>query len=109
MGVLHEADELPWVAGGPGIARRVLAGEQLMLVDIRIEAGQVVPLHTHPHEQIGRVLEGRVWFRIGEDERMLGPGGVYSVLSGEEHSARAADDSAVRLVEVFTPPREDFR
>ncbi|NPV06623.1 MAG: cupin domain-containing protein [Anaerolineae bacterium] len=108
MGALHDRDDLPWVEASPGISRRVLAGERLMLVEIRIDADRTVAAHAHPHEQIGYVLEGRVRFRTGGSEKILGPGGTYSVPGGEEHSAEALG-AAARLVEVFTPPREDFR
>ncbi|MGI6209175.1 MAG: cupin domain-containing protein [Anaerolineae bacterium] len=109
MGTFVEPDGSRWVQAGQGMSRRVLEGERLMLVEIRLEADAEVPAHSHPHEQIGYVLDGRVLFRIGGEERALGPGAAYSVPGGEEHAARPLDGAPARLVEVFTPPREDFR
>jgi len=108
MAKMARATELPIVNVGHGMSRQVLAGKSLMLVVVQIEPGNEVIAHSHPHEQIGYVLSGRVIFRAGDTGKELGPGGVYSVEGGEEHSAQVVGNEPARLVEVFTPVREDF-
>ena len=91
----------------PGVVRRTfVSGANLTLVEVTLSPGAEVPEHTHPHEQAGTVDSGRVHFRIGEVEAELGPGDSYLIPGGVPHYVRALD--AARLVEVFSPPREEF-
>ena len=108
MARMAGAGELPLVQVDEHMSRRVLAEEKLMLVEVRLAPGAQVDSHSHPHEQAGYVLSGRVLFGIGGKERELGPGSMYSVEGGVSHRARVIGEEAATLVEVFTPIREDF-
>ena len=92
----------------PGVWRRVLScGDQVMVVQFRIAAGAVIPPHTHPHEQVGHVVSGRMRFQIGEEERELQPGEGYAVPGGIPHGAVGVTDCIA--VDSFHPVREDYR
>jgi quercetin dioxygenase-like cupin family protein len=107
-GAYHTRSDWPAVEAAPGVVRRVLScGDQMMIVEFTIQAGAQVPLHTHPHEQIGHVVSGRMTFRIGDEERELGPGDGYSVPGGVLHGATGITE--VIAVDAFHPVREDYR
>ncbi len=107
-GVYHSESDWPEVEAAPGVQRRVLScGKQVMVVQFRIAAGAEVPAHTHPHEQVGHVVAGRMQFRIGDEVRDLGPGEGYSVPGGVVHGAMGVTD--VIAVDSFNPVREDYR
>jgi quercetin dioxygenase-like cupin family protein len=107
-GVYHSESDWPEVEAAPGVQRRVLScGNQVMVVQFRIAAGAEVPAHTHPHEQVGHVVAGRMQFRIGDEVRDLGPGEGYSVPGGVVHGAMGVTD--VIAVDSFNPVREDYR
>ena len=107
-GAYHSAADWPEVEAVPGVFRRVLScGDQVMVVQFRIGAGAEVPAHTHPHEQVGHVVSGRMRFRIGDEERELGPGDGYSVPGGVTHGAIGVPD--VVAIDSFHPVREDYR
>jgi quercetin dioxygenase-like cupin family protein len=78
-----------------------------MVVQFRIAQGAAVPPHTHPHEQVGHVVSGQMKFRIGDEERELGPGDGYSVPGGVLHGATGITD--VIAVDSFHPVRDDYR
>jgi hypothetical protein len=68
-GAYHSSAEWPEVEAVPGVHRRVLScGDAMMIVQFRIAQGAEVPAHSHPHEQIGHVVSGRMTFRIGDEE-----------------------------------------
>ena len=91
----------------PGVVRRTLvSGRQVTLVEITLEAGALVPRHEHPHEQAGTVISGRIELEIGDQRSTPGPGSSYLIPGGAPHEVRARE--ATRLIEVFSPPREDF-
>jgi quercetin dioxygenase-like cupin family protein len=107
-GSYHSAANWPEIEAAPNVFRRVLAcGDDIMIVQFRIAEGAEVPAHTHPHEQVGHVVSGRMQFRIGDELRELGPGEGYSVPGGVVHGAIGITD--VIAVDSFHPVREDYR
>jgi quercetin dioxygenase-like cupin family protein len=88
------------------ISRRIVSGDQEMLVWWSIQAGVHVEAHKHPHEQIAWMLKGRMEFRLGDEHRMCGPGDVVVIPGGVEHEGWFHEDTEV--IDVFSPPREDF-
>jgi quercetin dioxygenase-like cupin family protein len=107
-GSYHSAANWPEIEAVPNVYRRVLAcGDDIMVVQFRIGAGAEVPAHTHPHEQVGHVVSGRMQFRIGDEVRELGPGDGYSVPGGVVHGATGITE--VIAVDSFHPVREDYR
>jgi quercetin dioxygenase-like cupin family protein len=91
----------------PGVYRRVLnTGDKTMVVEVSFESGATVPLHTHPHEQIGYLSRGRLRFRIGDEERVIDQGDSWLVPGNVPHVVTALEESVA--IDVFSPPREDF-
>ncbi len=92
----------------PGVVRRTLnAGDRTMLCEIELAKGAVVPLHTHPHEQIGYLSRGRLHFVIGDDEKVVGEGDSWLVPSNVPHVVTALEDSIA--IDIFSPPRDEYR
>jgi quercetin dioxygenase-like cupin family protein len=91
----------------PGAQSGLVAGRQLMLSFLEMEAGAKVPEHSHPHEQAGLMLEGRLRFRIGGEERVLGPGDAFLVPPDMVHAGEVLEGPA-RVLDIFSPPREDY-
>jgi len=93
-----------------GVVRRVAHLNNLMIVLVDLDDGpkdEIDPPHSHPHEQVTYVAKGEVLFVMGEQRSKLGPGDVFAVPSGEPHSIQQLTKH-VRLVDCFTPIREDF-
>jgi quercetin dioxygenase-like cupin family protein len=90
-----------------GIERQMIWGERLMVCRFSFAPRIVTPVHSHLHEQITFVERGRVRFRVGGDDRIASPGDVLFFPSGLEHGATMLDEPVV-LVDIFSPPREEF-
>jgi quercetin dioxygenase-like cupin family protein len=88
------------------ISRRVMGGEQSMIVWWSMKAGAHAAAHQHPHEQSFWIISGRMDFRLGSEHRMCGPGDVAVIPGGVEHEAWFPEDCEV--MDVFAPPRADF-
>ena len=91
----------------PGVDVFTAAGKEMMLSLAVFEAGAVVEAHSHPHEQIGMVIEGRAVFYVGDEERELGPGDMYFIPGHVVHRVVALG-SGCRALDVFHPVREDY-
>ena len=91
----------------PGVILRTMWGEKIMMSRVEIAANAVVPMHSHPHEQAGMVLEGEFDFTIGGETTTLKEGDYYIIPGGVEHGLIANDQPSVAL-DIFSPPREDY-
>lgn len=92
----------------PGTTLSLAWGEKLMLSLVEIGPGSVVPMHSHPHEQGGIVVEGEFDFIVGTERRRMEPGDMYLIPGGVPHSAIGLNRKAV-VLDVFSPPREDYQ
>lgn len=91
-----------------GVHRRTMAiTDEAMLCQFLLEAGSTVPTHSHMNDQVGYVVSGKIEMTIGSQIRKLVPGDSYAIPGGISHSALALEDSWV--IDVFSPPREDYR
>ncbi len=103
----HTTAPGPWKDAEPGVTRRlVAAGDTMMAMEVRFEPGAEGARHSHPHEQLSRLLAGRLTFYLGDDERELGAGDVIVIPGGLEHGVLAHEESL--LIDVFSPLREDL-
>ncbi len=75
----------------PGVDARTFWGERMLVAVVDQDAGAVIPPHSHPHEQVGTVLEGTLSFTIGGETRQVGPGDVWVIPGGVEHSVIMGD------------------
>ena len=85
----------------------MIIGENLMVCRLVLPANMVTLPHDHPHEQITIVERGRARFLIGEEERVVSPGDVIHFPPGSWHGATMLEEEVV-LIDIFSPPREDF-
>lgn len=101
-------DQLPRLELFPGALSGIVRGERLMLSFLDLAPGCEIPEHSHPHEQAGVVLEGALRFRIGDEERMAGPGDAFVIPPNVAHWGRVEGVVTVRVLDIFSPPREDY-
>lgn len=92
----------------PGVTGRSFWGKDVMLVVVDLDAGAIVPSHSHPHEQAGIVMKGEIEFTIGVETKILSPGEIYMIPGGVEHSVKVGDEP-VQVLDVFTPIRKDLQ
>ena len=92
----------------PGVTIATCAADKMMLSLVEIQPGAVVAEHSHPHEQVGMVVEGRAIFFVGDEEQTLSKGDMYRIPGNVKHRVVALDE-LVKALDIFTPIREDYR
>ena len=90
----------------PLLGRKTIHGQNLTIARIRLRKGAVVPVHSHPNEQISMLESGAVRFRIAGEERVLRAGDALVIPPDVPHTVEALEDSLA--VDVFSPRREDW-
>ena len=85
--------------------------DNLMLAIVDFDGGpwaEAMPLHQHPHEQVTYIAAGRVVFSVeGQEDVELEAGDSISVPANAMHTVKLLTETA-RLIDAFTPIREDF-
>ena len=103
-----ENKSIPTTDLGGGVIRKVLAySKNLMTVELHFEKGAVGAPHSHPHEQIGYIISGKlVYQEAGCEDKILGTGDTYYVAPNVVHGVQILEET--KLLDIFTPMREDF-
>ena len=107
VGAFEELRALSPLQIWDGVAARTLTGERLSLAIVELDPDSVVAEHRHPHEQLGMVLRGSLRFRVGDEERELGPGETWTIPGDVPHEVHTGPEGAI-VIDVFAPVREDW-
>ena len=91
----------------PGCKMRAIHGESMTVTYWNLEKGAAIPEHSHPHEQIGSVIEGEIEVTLNGELRRLRKGDVLVFASDSRHSVVVLENSYV--IDVFHPVRDDYR
>jgi len=109
--VFVDLKDSPKITQMPGLETIILTGfhrEKMMMVLNSTLPGQTVPLHSHPHEQVGMVYAGKARLRIGDEERIVQKGDFYCIPSNVVHSDTCISDEPFVMLDIFYPVRKDF-
>jgi quercetin dioxygenase-like cupin family protein len=90
----------------PLLGRKMIHGQHVTVARIRLQRGAVVPMHSHPNEQISMLESGALRFLISGEERVLRTGEAVVIPPDAPHMVEALEDSLA--VDLFSPPREDW-
>ena len=91
----------------PGVQSAMEHSAQISYGCVSLEEGITVPEHSHPHEQWTYILEGEMEFTLNGEKQLLMPGMGAFIGSNVLHGAVAV--TACKVIDVFTPVREDYR
>lgn len=104
---LNKIQQLPEREMFPGFHGRFIHTGTMTLAYWRIEAGSVLPEHSHEHEQITQVISGRLDMDIGGETHVLTAGDVLTIEPHLPHGGKAIEE--VIVYDIFMPEREDYK
>ena len=111
--IKHQWNAIELEALSPTISRKLIHLDRLMLAQVFLKTGAIVPAHEHENEQGTYILEGCLRFWLGPhadapgDEYVdIHAGEVLMIPGGVRHRAVALEDTLD--LDVFTPPRADW-
>lgn len=104
--IFHELDHIEAREIIPGHHAKFIHTPTMTLAFWEIEAGSVLPEHSHHHEQVANVLEGEYELTVNGETRRLSPGMPVTIPSNAIHSGVAVTDC--KILDVFQPVREDY-
>ncbi|MEE8592658.1 MAG: cupin domain-containing protein, partial [Candidatus Bipolaricaulota bacterium] len=92
----------------PGIERRAVWLDQVMITFFTFQPHAIVPEHAHENEQITVVTSGAMEFTMGDEMRTLRAGDGVCIPPNIKHSARILD-GLTEAYDAWGPPRDDYK
>lgn len=90
-----------------GIEQKTLThGDKTLMAEFRLQRGAALPLHSHPHEQTGYLVTGRLRLTIEGHVHEVLPGDSWCITGNVPHCAECLEEAVA--IEVFSPVREDY-
>lgn len=103
----NKHDETGYITPLAGIKQKTLVyGDRTLMTHFYLEKGSALPIHSHPYEQTGYLISGRLRLTIGTEKYDAYPGDAWNIAAGLDHGAEILEDSVA--LEVFSPVREDY-
>lgn len=100
--------KIEWTPVRKGVHRKAFSGQGITLALHRLEPHQDRSPHSHLHEQAIYVLQGTVRYYVGDEQIVLGPGGVLAIAPNVVHSAEVVGSEDALALDVFTPRRAEY-
>ena len=99
--------DVPQEEIAPGVTRQIMGYmSDLMVIRVKFSGGTSFPVHSHPHQQITHIIEGKFKGTIDGESQILGPGDSYVVPGNTPHAVECIEQGI--LIDVFSPKRDDF-
>ncbi len=86
--------------------KTLVHGRNTSLHEFILEKDSKIPMHSHPHEQTGYLVSGRMNFIISGKKISVEPGDSWNIPGGEEHGVDVLENCIV--IEIFSPVREEY-
>ena len=90
-----------------GYAAKLIHAEKMTFSFVEAKAGETLPEHSHPHEQVSIIQEGKFQLTLDGKPIVFEEGQLVIIPSNTKHSGLAITDC--KLLDVFYPVREDYK
>lgn len=89
-----------------GFSGKFVSSGKMTFVFWEVQAGALLPQHSHMHEQVTHMIEGQFEMTVDGQTIVLEPGTVFVIPPHAVHSGRAL--TACRIIDSFAPVRQDY-
>jgi quercetin dioxygenase-like cupin family protein len=103
----YPSQQIPQRVLFPGCRAKLVHTQNMTISQVSLDAGAVVPEHSHDHEQVSNVIKGKFEFTINGTTHILVPGDIAVIPSKASHVGKALTDCFI--LDVFYPVREDYK
>ena len=87
--------------------KTLVLGKSTLMSEFRLSKNAIIPLHSHPYEQTGYLISGSIILHIDDKKYEMKKGDSWCIHESCPHLAEVRDDSVI--LEIFSPPRDDYK
>lgn len=99
--------ETAWEDAGGGVERQILGyNDNIMMVKVKFDKGEVGAPHSHPHSQVTYVASGVFEFTVGDVTKIVKAGDALYKQPNIEHGCVCIEEGI--LIDCFNPMRDTF-
>lgn len=99
--------ETAWEDAGGGVERQILGyNDNIMMVKVKFDKGEVGAPHSHPHSQVTYVASGVFEFTVGDVTKIVKAGDALYKQPNIEHGCVCLEEGI--LIDCFNPMRDTF-
>ena len=88
------------------LSRKFIHVEKIMVAQIFLKKGCLVPEHSHESEQMALIVTGSLRFQFGPVEKVVGTNQAINIPSNVKHAVVALEDTLA--YDIFSPIRHDW-
>lgn len=89
-----------------GVSIKAVYGEKMSVSFLEMQPGSKLPSHRHQNEQISIIISGEVEYQLGQETKICREGSSIVIPPTVPHAITAVSHHAVKLLNMFAPPRE---
>lgn len=105
--MFYKKDDAGYREAVQGVAMKTLVhGDNTLCTEFRLQAGHLLPMHSHEQEQTGYLVSGSIKLTIGEESFEVEAGDSWCIPGNVIHGAEVRTDAVA--IEVFAPVRKDY-
>ena len=104
----YRTEDLPATEMFPGVLRRAVHLDDVMITFFDFEPHAAIPVHEHPNQQISWVVSGKMEFDLNGEKRVLRAGDGVLIPPNTPHGGVILDEPC-RAIDAWHPVREDYK
>ncbi len=85
---------------------KVITGKNIQIGFGKLDPGFTSD-HSHPNEQIGRVISGEIELTINGETKTCTAGDIYHIPPEAHHSFKVLSDRPAEIMDIFSPPKAE--
>ncbi len=97
-----------FVTPAEGIKVKSVHLDNVMMTYMEFEPNTDLPEHSHPHEQITMIHQGKLEMTVDGQMKIMHKGDVVIVPPNKTHSARTLEEPTI-AVDAWSPTRQDYK
>lgn len=102
----YNFDNISYKKKKEGLHVKVITGENIQVGFGKLDPG-FASEHSHPNEQLGRVISGRVEMIIDGEKKVCSSGDIYHIPGSVHHSSRVLSSHPAEIMDIFSPPKQE--
>lgn len=77
------------------LVKPLIKGDDMTLLEVQLQSGDITPFHAHSHESLIYVIKGKLKTIVGDESYVLGPGDACRHPIQVDHCVEALEDSTI--------------